>query len=227
MSEETIPQNQQPAGASARQAQHSDALESASRKTESIGFIFWGVVAAFAIIFVVWGGITLAGQSQEKQLQREYLAMNDSTASEESFAKMHLDHPLGGLVLLRQANKYYTSGNYAAAKAAYEKVTISGLKDQPALVEQAILGGAFSAFALDPAKGLQELKSVAENTSLTQTSRAYVAEELMGYYAQKGDFKTAKDYQQLVKSLKGSPAWQHQADAIAQMYPELASKETK
>jgi tetratricopeptide (TPR) repeat protein len=190
---------------------------------EHIRTLFIGTIAAFVIVFIVWGGITLASQAQEKQVQKEYLTIN-STASGESFAKMHLEHPLGGLVLLKQADEYYTNGNYAAAKSAYEKVVSSGLKSQPALAEQAILGAAFSSYYLNPDKGLQELKGVAENTALTQSSRAYVATELAGYYAQKGLFKQAKDYLQLVKTMKSAAAWQSQGETLAQIYPELAEK---
>ena len=178
-----------------------------------------GLVAA-VLVFIVWGGITLAAEMGQKKLQREYLALTDD-ASRATFAKRNINHPLGGLVLLGQANEYYMSGNYAAAKAAYSQAVMSGLKIQPVLLEQAILGEAFSTYALDTARGLEALKVIAKNPNLMQSTRAYAACELAGYYAQKNDFKQAKDYMQLIKTLKEARPWQRQVAMLGEIHPEL------
>ena len=198
--------------------------EAERQKFENLRGLFIGGVILAVLIFVGWGGATLMAEMSQKQIQREYLSLTDE-ASRGSFAKRHGDHPMGGLVLLGQANEYYNNGNYAAAKTAYAQVVISGLKLQPSyavFAEQAMLGQAFSSYALDPAKGLAELKGIAENTALMQSTRAYAACELAGSYAAKNDFKSAGDYLQLIKTFNYAKPWQHQASTIAEIYPELA-----
>ena len=191
-----------------------------SSKFETLKTSFIGLVIGAVAVFIVWGGLTFAAEMSQKQIQKEYLALGDDM-SRASFAKRHMNHPLGGLVLLGQANEYYNNGNYAAAQQAYAQATQSGLKTEPVLLEQAVLGQAFASYALDPAKGLGALKEIAQNPTLLQSTRAYAAAELAGYYANKGDFKQAKDYMQLVKTFKEAKAWQHQISTIGEVYPLL------
>jgi tetratricopeptide (TPR) repeat protein len=196
----------------------------AAQKFENLRSYITGGIIGFFLVFIVWGGITLAAELSQKKLQREYLSLTDD-ASRANFAKRNINNPLGGLVLLGQANEYYSQGNYAAAKAAYSQAIGSGLKIQPVLLEQAILGEAFSTCALDAAKGLESLAAIAKNPDLMQSTRAYAACELAGYYAGKNDFKQARDYLQLMKTLKDARAWQRQVAVFGEMYPELKDKD--
>lgn len=197
--------------------------EADARKLSNLWNYFLGIVAAAAVILVVWGGLAIGSEISQRELSREYLSLQDD-AGRAAFVKRHLNHPLGGLVLLSQAHKYYQESNYAAAQSAYEQVLASGLKSQPILQEQAALGKAFATYALDTQKGLAELKALAMNTSLMQSTRAYAAHELAGYWAQKGEWKQAKDYVTLLKTLKDIGPWERQAQMLEDIYPQLGVK---
>ena len=190
---------------------------------ENLRSYFIGGAIGFAAIFIIWGGITLAADLSQKQVQKEYLSLTDD-ASRAVFVKRYATHPLGALVLLGQANDYYGNGDYAAAQTAYAQVATSGLKNQPILLEEALLGQAFSSYALDSTKGIAALKAIAQNPALMQSTRAYAATELAGYYAKSGDFKQAKDYIQLVKTFKSAQPWLRQTASLGAIYPQLAEK---
>jgi hypothetical protein len=128
------------------------------------------VALGLLAILLVWGGATVAAEMTQKQIQKEYLAATDESARA-SFAKRHGRHPLGGLVLLGQAHSYYNSGNYAAALGAYTSAQ-AGLKTQPILAEQALLGEAFAQYYLDSAKGLEHLRQIAMDNTLLESTRA-------------------------------------------------------
>lgn len=180
----------------------------------------WGAFLGLVAVFVVWGGITLAADVTRKQIQKEYLMLTDE-ASRASFARRHANHPLGGMVLLSQAHDYYTQGNYAAAKEAYAKAVGSGLKKEPILHEEAMLGEAFSTYALDTQQGLAALKTIAQNTQLMETTRAHAAAELLGYYAAQADWTQARDYWSLIKTLPNARPWQQHVAHLGEIYPQL------
>ncbi len=184
----------------------------------------WGAFVALVALFLVWGGLTLMADMSRRQIQKEYLLLTDD-ASRASFAKRHANHPLGGLILLGQAHDYYASGNYAAAKEAYAKAVNSGLKNEPVLNEEAILGEAFSTFALNTDQGLAALKAIAQNTQLMDTTRAHAAGELLGYWAAQakttGDWSQARDYWALMKTFKNAKPWQQHVAPLGEIYPQL------
>lgn len=180
----------------------------------------WGAFIALVVIFLCWGGLTLMAEVSRQQIQKEYLLLTDD-ASRASFAKRHANHPLGGLVLLGQAHDYYASGNYAAAKEAYAKAEASGLKNEPILHEEAVLGLAFSAFALNTDQGLAALKTIAQNTQLMDSTRAHAAAELLGYWIAQADWSQARDYWALLKTLPNAKPWQQHVSHLAEVYPQL------
>lgn len=187
----------------------------------------WGVVIGLIVAFVVWGGATMLSDVMNQQVQKEYLLLTDD-ASRASFARRHLNHPLGGLVLLGQAHDYYAQGNYAAAKEAYEKAVMSGLKKEPVLHQEAMLGLAFATYALNPQEGLAALKTIAQNSELMDTTRAHAAAELLGYYAAqaktKADWKQARDYWQLIQTLQNAKPWQQHVEHLGEIYPQLTKE---
>lgn len=175
---------------------------------------------ALLVVFLVWGGTTMAAEMIHRQVQKEYLNLTDD-ASRINFAKRRSAHPLGGLVLLGQAHDYYEAGNLAAAKEAYEAASKSGLKREPVMLEEALLGIAFTSYRLDEQKGLEALKALAQNPERMDSTRAHAAGELLGYWVEKQDWKQAKDYWALIKTLKNSGPWQQHYSVFAQLYPQL------
>lgn len=179
-----------------------------------------GAGVALLVVFIIWGGVTITGEMTQKKIQAEYLNLTDE-ASRASFSKRYSAHPLGGLVLLGQAHNYYEDGNYTAAQAAYAQAAKSGLKNQSVFYEEALLGEAFSSYRVDEKKGLEALKTLAQNNKLMDSTRALAAYELAGYWVQKNDTKQAKDYLALIRVLKNARPWQIQAESLTEIYPAL------
>ncbi len=197
-----------------------------SLSLEKLRPYFLGAAIALVLFFVTWGGIMLFTELAIKKVQKEYLALTDD-ASRMAFAKRNVEHPLGGLVLLEQANKYYSNGDYAAARSAYAEALASGLKSQPVLWQQALLGEAFASYALDTPKGIEALAKIAQNSTLLEGTRAHAAAELAGYYAETKDFAKSRDYVRLLKTFKDARPWAMQAESLEEVYPELRSAPSK
>jgi hypothetical protein len=181
-----------------------------------------GTLTLLLAAAVIAAAIVWLGESTENHIRKEYAQLTDE-ASRTNFAKRYPTHPLGGLVLLGQANGYYAQGNYAAANAAFAKASLA-LKNEPVLGEQAKLGEVFSQYYLDPAKGLPLLKEMAANTALMESTRGYAAYELLSKALFDKDWDGARNYATLLKALKTTGIWQRQVATLSEIYPQLKAQ---
>lgn len=211
-------------------------MEDSDKNTENLSVeqsmdldSFWakyrGVVVSICVVVVaiaiIWGGLTYAADAAQKQVQKEYLRLNDK-ASKIAFAKRQALHPLGGLVMLDLAYEYYSEGNFQAAADTYKQAQESGLHKESALLEQALLGEIFSIVKLDKTEGLKRLEAVAKNTELLDATRGYAIYELAGLAIAQKSWQKAKDYIMLLNNLTYAKSWKRQAAVFADIYPQLA-----
>ncbi len=185
----------------------------------------WVVGGAIVVVLalLIAGLVVVLGEMTENRIRKEFTQLTDE-ASRTNFAKRYAAHPLGGLVLLGQANKYFAQGNYAAAQTAFNQAANGGLLANPVLDEQAKLGEAFSQYYLDPAKGLSELEKLAQDATLLDSTRAYAAYELMSKAIYDKDLTLAGQYAALIRTLPNAATWQQQLVTLSQIYPELSAQ---
>jgi len=183
--------------------------------------IVLSVCAVLVAVIIIWGGLTYAAEAAEKQVQKEYLRLNDK-ASRIAFAKRHIKHPMGGLVWMDLAYGYYNQGDYQAAADAYKQAQNSGLISHVIFREQAQLGEAFSILKIDEKKGFDMLEGIAKNSEMMDATRAYAAYELASYAATQKQWQKAKDYVALIKTFSNANPWKRQAEVFAEIYPEMA-----
>jgi len=211
-------------------------MEDSDKNTENLNATpsmdldsFWakyrGVVVSVCVVVVaaviIWGGLTYAADAAQKQVQKEYLRLEDK-ASKVAFAKRQTLHPLGGLVMMDLGYGYYQEGNYQAAIDSFKNAQQSGLRKQPELAQQALLGEIFATIKIDKAEGLKRLEEVAKNSELLDATRGYAIYELAGLAISQKQWGKAKDYIMLLNNLTYAKAWKRQAAIFGDIYPQLA-----
>lgn len=158
--------------------------------------IFWeknsrAVIAACALVLVVIlgkGAYEYTVSQREKALAAEFAAANaaEGDASLKAFATEHADHHLGGLAQLSVADKAYSAGNYADARAAYDKAA-AVLKNN-AFGQRARMGAAVAAVqAGATAEGEAALKQIVADLTLGKLVRSEAAYHLASRAAAAGD----------------------------------------
>jgi hypothetical protein len=140
--------------------------------------LFWeknsrAVLAGIALVLVVIlakGGYEIVSARREKTVVADYAA---ATTDEQlkAFVAGHAGHVLGGLAQLRLADNAYAAGNYADARAAYEKA--AGILKSNTFGQRARLGAAISAVQSgSTADGENALKQLSSDLNLSTIVRA-------------------------------------------------------
>jgi len=144
--------------------------------------LFWeknsrAVLAGIALVLAVIlakGGYEIVSAQREKAVAADYAA---ATTDEQlkAFVAGNSDHTLGGLAQLRLADQAYAAGNYAAARAAYEKA--AGILKTNTFGQRARLGAAISAVqsgaAADGENALKQLSSDLNVSKLVRAEATY------------------------------------------------------
>ncbi len=140
--------------------------------------LFWeknsrAVLAGIALVLVVIlakGGYEIFSAQREKSVAADY-AVATTDEQLKAFVAGHSDHVLGGLAQLRLADNSYSAGNYADARAAYEKA--AGILKTNTFGQRARLGAAVSAVQSGAvADGENALKQLSSDLNLSTLVRA-------------------------------------------------------
>lgn len=134
-----------------------------------------GVVLVLAVILGK-GAFEIFHAQREKAVAADYAAA-DTDAELAAFVASHSGHVLGGLAQLRIADNAYASGDYAAARAAYDKA--ASILKSDTFGQRARLGSAVSAVqAGSVAEGEAALKAIVADLNVSKIVRAEAAYDL-------------------------------------------------
>tara|TARA_B100000989_G_scaffold296104_1_gene278567 strand:- start:2701 stop:3402 length:702 start_codon:yes stop_codon:yes gene_type:complete len=177
------------------------------------------VVILALLATVAFLGYTTFKKRSLAKIQDAYLmaAENDTL---DAFAESHDNSPLAGIILLKDADKAYTHGEFSKAMQAYGQAS-EALKDKP-LRGRAQLGHAMSAIQLgDETSGMHELTALAKEANAPDVLRAEAAYQNAILCLRNGDDTQAKSMIELIKALPGSGFWGQKASLLSETVPQL------
>ncbi len=190
--------------------------------------LFWeknsrSVLAACALVLVVIlgkGAYEVFTAQREKAIASEYGAAT-SDDQLKAFVAAHNDHVLGGLAQLRLADQAYAAGNYAEARAAYDKA--AGILKNNTFGQRARLGSAISAVqAGATSDGQAALKQLSADLTLAKLVRSEAAYHLAALAAEAGDSTEAIRLIEQATVIDPDGHWADRASMLRSTLPSVA-----
>ncbi|MBC8039345.1 MAG: hypothetical protein H7Y06_02280, partial [Opitutaceae bacterium] len=158
---------------------------------------------------------------QEAAVAADYAAATTSDQLK-SFVAAHSGHVLGGLAQLRLADEAYTAGNYADARAAYEKA--AGILKSTTFGERARVGAAISAvLAGSSAEGEAALKQLSADITLGKLVRAEATYHLASLAAAAGNATEAIRLVEQVTVIDPDGPWVDRASMLRATLPKTVA----
>ncbi len=183
------------------------------------------IVIAFAVIVFV--GIVGKGlwdrhqESADKEIQAEYAA---ATTPEKlkAFAAAHPDHPLAGVVELRNADEAYTAGKYAEAITGYDAAATK-LKGSP-LAARAPLGRAMALVQSGKtAEGETVLKSILADANAFKGVRLEAGYQLASLASAAGRASDVQTITAQLTAIDETSTWTQRAVVLRGTLPPSAA----
>jgi hypothetical protein len=194
--------------------------------------LFWdknsrAVLAGIALVLVVIlakGGYEIVHAQKEKAVAADYAAAT-TDAQLKAFVADHSDHVLGGLAQLRLADTAYAAGDFAAARAAYEKA--AGILKTNTFGQRARLGAAISAVqAGAAADGEAALKQLSADLNLAVLVRAEATYNLALLAAGAGNTAEAIRLVEQATTIDSEGPWAERATLLRTTLPALETAAT-
>lgn len=175
-----------------------------------------------AVVFVLGvilakGGYEIVREQNEKAVAADYAA---ATTDEQlkAFVADHADHTLGGIAQLRLADQAYAAGNFAGARAAYEKA--AGILKTNTFGQRARLGAAISAVQAGAgAEGETALKQLVADLTLSNLVRAEAAYNLALLAAGAGNAAEAIRLIEQTTTMDAEGPWAERATLLRTTLP--------
>jgi Tetratricopeptide repeat-like domain len=182
--------------------------------------------AAILLAIVIREGLQYFTAQREQDTQAEYAKISDQPAKLPAFADAHSGHALAGVAWLRVADDKFSTGDYAAAAAAYQKATGS-LKNE-ALLGRAKLGAAISQLSgSDRAGGEAALKALSADPALPNGVRAEATYHLASLAIEAGNADEARKLVDQIGRIDPTGPWSQRATALLASLPAQAGKPGK
>lgn len=200
---------------------------SSSLDMEDRVFLLWkdyrkliiAVVVVFFGLLIGYQSVGYLDERGEAGVREAFRSVTDAE-SRLAFAQEHAGHPLSGLAYLELASEEYESGDFADAAAHYE-AAIEPLGESP-LSGRAKLGYAVTVIrSEDVDSGEQLLRSIVEDGSQLDGTRAEAAYHLAILYWSRGDFAEVKKHLEQIEELERPGFWMTKAEGLRTTIPEL------
>jgi hypothetical protein len=169
--------------------------------------------ATALLAIVVREGLQYFAAQQEKDVQAEYARISDQPAKLGSFAEAHAGHALAGVAWLQLADDRFSSGDYTAAAANYQKA--AGSLKSSALLGRARLGAAISQVnGGDRAGGEASLKVLSADATLLKGVRAEATYHLATLAAEAGNADEVRKLVDQVSQIDATGPWSQRATVL-------------
>ena len=194
--------------------------------------LFWGknsraILAAISFVLGVIlakGGYEIIHAQKQKAVAADYAAATTDDQLK-SFVADHPDHTLGGLAQLRLADTAYAAGNFADARAAYDKA--AGILKSNTFGQRARLGAAISAVqAGAAADGETALKQLAADLNLSVLVRAEATYNLALLAATAGNTAEAIRLIEQTTTIDAEGPWAERATLLRTTLPAVEAAAT-
>lgn len=179
--------------------------------------------AAALLAIVIREGLQYFAARREKGVQAEYAKISDQPAKLTAFAEANSGHALAGVAWLRVADDRFSTGDYPAAAAGYQKAAES-LKNE-ALLGRARLGAAISQLSgSDRAGGEAALKALSADTTLGKNVRVEATYHLASLAAEAGNADEVRKLVDQVGRIDATSPWSQRATALLASLPPQTGK---
>ncbi len=165
-----------------------------------------GCVFVLALAIIAFNGMRIYKQKAEQKIQAQYAEAqaNDSLAE---FAQDYSNKELGGLAALTVADEAYGQGEFEQALKFYS--IAAGTLTDTILGGRAQIGQAFANYyAGNDSAALQQLSSIAADTSLPEAARTEAAYHLAVEANVAGDQEQYERYVAQIKASEIATQWQ-------------------
>lgn len=208
-------QNSHGAAAPAAEPGFEEALHAFWEKNRN--FILGACVVALLVI-VGREGLQYVSAQREKGVQAEFARIADQPAQLAAFAESHAGHALAAVAWMQLADDKFSSGDFAAATAAYQKAA-AGLTNG-ALQARAKLGAAVSQVrGSDRAAGEAALKALSADTALPKGVRVEAAYHLATIALESGNADEVRQLVDQVSRIDPTSSWSQRAMLLLTALP--------
>lgn len=185
------------------------------------GVLIFGAIAAIGLGVVGYQSVEYFQESRKKAIAQEFSA-DQSTAGLNAFIAKHPQHPLSGLALLQLGHASFADGRFEEAASQYQQAI--PLIEDPALVQRATIGSGVALIrAGQVVAGISALKSLAENDSGFQSTRAEAAYNVAVAYWEQGNFAEMEKAVKLIEEMDQAGIWSFRASQLRSRVPELSA----
>ncbi len=178
------------------------------------------LIACAAALLVIVGRESLQyfAARREQGIQAEFAKISDQPARLAAFAEANSGHALAGVALLQLADDKFSTGDYVAAAAGYQKAA-AVLKNQ-ALLGRARLGAAFSQVSGgDKAAGEAALRAISADTALSKGVRAEATYHLASLALEAGNPDEVRLLADQVSRIDATGTWAQRATVLLATLP--------
>ena len=167
---------------------------------------------------VAWKGSEYFAAQREQGIRAEFAKISDQPARFAAFAEANAGHPLAGVALLQLADDKFSTGDYIAAAAGYQKAA-AVLKNE-ALLGRAKIGAAISQISgSDKAAGEAALKTISADTALSKGIRAEATYHLAAIALEAGNVDEVRRLVDQVGRIDASGPWSQRATVLLAALP--------
>ena len=177
-----------------------------------------GACAVALLVIVAREGLQYFSAQREQGVQADFAKVADQPAKLAGFADANSGHALAGVALLELADDKFSSHDYAAAAANYEKAA-SVLKNE-VLLGRARLGAAVSQVSgSDKATGEAALKAISADTALLKGVRAEATYHLASLALEAGNVDEVRKLVDQISRIDTASPWSQRATALLAALP--------
>jgi len=178
------------------------------------------LIACAAALLVIVGRESLQyfSAQRERGIQAEFARISEQPAKLAAFAEANSGHALAGVALLQLADDKFSTGDYAAAAAGYQKA--AGALKNETLLGRAKLGAAISQVSgSDKAAGEAALKGISADTTLLKGVRAEATYHLALLALEAGNADEVRRLVDQVSRIDGASSWSQRATVLLAALP--------
>lgn len=177
-----------------------------------------GTCVAILLGIVAWKGSEYFAEQREQGIQAEFARISDQPAKFAAFAEDHSGHPLAGVALLQLADDRFSTGDYAAAAAGYQKA--AGVLKNDTLLGRAKLGAAISqVYGADKPAGEAALKAISADAAQLKGIRAEATFHLASLALEAGNIDDVRKLVDQVSRIDAAGPWSQRATALLAALP--------